>query len=124
MQLRTVLDVKVVDVEKRRHPSKHYVYLINVTYSDTTSHIIYRRYSKFFDLQSIHVEVTYFRPIWDYEKSPLCCRGSHVPTRKVDPVSKPPLISYRGVAEQASHLPCQTLTPQLNSYSTSTPELA
>ncbi|KAM9454779.1 SH3 and PX domain-containing protein 2A isoform 1-T1 [Clarias gariepinus] len=51
MQLRTVLDVKVVDVEKRRHPSKHYVYLINVTYSDSTSHIIYRRYSKFFDLQ-------------------------------------------------------------------------
>ncbi|XP_063056350.1 SH3 and PX domain-containing protein 2A isoform X3 [Engraulis encrasicolus] len=51
MHLRTVLDVKVVDVEKRRHPSKHYVYLINVTYSDTTSHVIYRRYSKFFDLQ-------------------------------------------------------------------------
>ncbi|XP_062866784.1 SH3 and PX domain-containing protein 2A isoform X3 [Trichomycterus rosablanca] len=51
MQLRTVLDVKVVDVEKRRHPSKHYVYLINVTYSDSTSHIVYRRYSKFFDLQ-------------------------------------------------------------------------
>lgn len=25
MQLRTVLDVKVVDVEKRRSPSKHYV---------------------------------------------------------------------------------------------------
>ncbi|XP_016415921.1 SH3 and PX domain-containing protein 2A-like [Sinocyclocheilus rhinocerous] len=51
MQFRTVLDVKVVDVEKRRNPSKHYVYLINVTYSDSTSHIIYRRYSKFFDLQ-------------------------------------------------------------------------
>uniref|UniRef100_A0AAY5E7R8 SH3 and PX domain-containing protein 2A n=1 Tax=Electrophorus electricus TaxID=8005 RepID=A0AAY5E7R8_ELEEL len=28
-----------------------HVYLINVTYSDSTSHIIYRRYSKFFDLQ-------------------------------------------------------------------------
>ncbi|KAF7216641.1 transcript variant X2, partial [Nothobranchius furzeri] len=27
------------------------VYVINVTYSDNTSHIIYRRYSKFFDLQ-------------------------------------------------------------------------
>uniref|UniRef100_A0A8C5HQ06 SH3 and PX domain-containing protein 2A n=1 Tax=Gouania willdenowi TaxID=441366 RepID=A0A8C5HQ06_GOUWI len=27
------------------------VYLINVTYSDNTSHIVYRRYSKFFDLQ-------------------------------------------------------------------------
>ncbi|XP_036393395.1 SH3 and PX domain-containing protein 2A isoform X1 [Megalops cyprinoides] len=51
MQFRTVLDVKVVDVEKRRNPSKHYVYLINVTYSDSTSHIVYRRYSKFFDLQ-------------------------------------------------------------------------
>ncbi|XP_043095565.1 SH3 and PX domain-containing protein 2A isoform X1 [Puntigrus tetrazona] len=51
MQFRTVLDVKVVDVEKRRNPSKHYVYLINVTYSDSTSHVIYRRYSKFFDLQ-------------------------------------------------------------------------
>ncbi|MED6263114.1 SH3 and PX domain-containing protein 2A [Characodon lateralis] len=53
MQFRTVLDVKVVDVEKRRNPSKHYVYVINVTYSDNTSHIIYRRYSKFFDLQVI-----------------------------------------------------------------------
>ncbi|XP_008320597.1 SH3 and PX domain-containing protein 2A-like isoform X2 [Cynoglossus semilaevis] len=51
MQLRTVLDVNVVDVQKRRNPSKHYVYLISVTYSDSTSHVIYRRYSKFFDLQ-------------------------------------------------------------------------
>ncbi|XP_070696937.1 SH3 and PX domain-containing protein 2A-like isoform X1 [Pempheris klunzingeri] len=51
MQLRTVLDVNVVDVQKRRNPSKHYVYLINVTYSDSSSHVIYRRYSKFFDLQ-------------------------------------------------------------------------
>ncbi|XP_030604099.1 SH3 and PX domain-containing protein 2A isoform X3 [Archocentrus centrarchus] len=51
MQFRTVLDVNVVDVQKRRNPSKHYVYLINVTYSDSASHVIYRRYSKFFDLQ-------------------------------------------------------------------------
>lgn len=51
MQFRTVQDVKVVDVEKRRNPSKHYVYLINVTYSDSSSHVIYRRYSTFFDLQ-------------------------------------------------------------------------
>uniref|UniRef100_A0AAY5EHW5 SH3 and PX domain-containing protein 2A n=1 Tax=Electrophorus electricus TaxID=8005 RepID=A0AAY5EHW5_ELEEL len=36
----------------RRAPDDHQkVYLINVTYSDSTSHIIYRRYSKFFDLQ-------------------------------------------------------------------------
>uniref|UniRef100_A0A3Q2NQX0 SH3 and PX domain-containing protein 2A n=1 Tax=Fundulus heteroclitus TaxID=8078 RepID=A0A3Q2NQX0_FUNHE len=51
MHFRTVLDVNVVDVQKRRNPSKHYVYLINVTYSDSSSHIIYRRYSKFFELQ-------------------------------------------------------------------------
>ncbi|KAJ8402757.1 hypothetical protein AAFF_G00364290 [Aldrovandia affinis] len=53
MQFRTVQDVKVVDVEKRRNPSKHYVYLINVTYSDSSSHVIYRRYSTFFDLQML-----------------------------------------------------------------------
>ncbi|KYO40621.1 SH3 and PX domain-containing protein 2A isoform X2 [Alligator mississippiensis] len=47
----SVLDVHVVDVEKRRNPSKHYVYIINVVWSDSTSQIIYRRYSKFFDLQ-------------------------------------------------------------------------
>uniref|UniRef100_A0A3B5LW40 SH3 and PX domain-containing protein 2A n=1 Tax=Xiphophorus couchianus TaxID=32473 RepID=A0A3B5LW40_9TELE len=40
----------------RRHGGKNFllrylVYVINVTYSDNTSHIIYRRYSKFFDLQ-------------------------------------------------------------------------
>lgn len=34
------------------------VYVINVTYSDNTSHIIYRRYSKFFDLQVL------FYPPW------------------------------------------------------------
>ncbi|XP_060097715.1 SH3 and PX domain-containing protein 2A isoform X2 [Heteronotia binoei] len=46
-----VLDANVVDVEKRRNPSKHYVYIIKVTWSDSTCHTIYRRYSKFFDLQ-------------------------------------------------------------------------
>ncbi|XP_015275615.1 PREDICTED: SH3 and PX domain-containing protein 2A isoform X2 [Gekko japonicus] len=46
-----VLDANVVDVEKRRNPSKHYVYIIKVTWSDSACHTIYRRYSKFFDLQ-------------------------------------------------------------------------
>ncbi|XP_053167849.1 SH3 and PX domain-containing protein 2A isoform X2 [Hemicordylus capensis] len=46
-----VLDANVVDVEKRRNPSKHYVYIIKVTWSDSTCQTIYRRYSKFFDLQ-------------------------------------------------------------------------
>ncbi|XP_067858036.1 SH3 and PX domain-containing protein 2A isoform X2 [Heptranchias perlo] len=48
---RAAMDVRVQDVEKRRNPSKHYVYIIQVNWSDNTSNIIYRRYSKFFDLQ-------------------------------------------------------------------------
>ncbi|KAM5140662.1 SH3 and PX domain-containing protein 2A isoform 1-T1 [Mantella aurantiaca] len=51
MMSRAVLDVCVEDVQKRRNPSKHYVYIIKVTLLDSTSHTIYRRYSKFFDLQ-------------------------------------------------------------------------
>uniref|UniRef100_A0A8C6SXU7 SH3 and PX domains 2Aa n=1 Tax=Neogobius melanostomus TaxID=47308 RepID=A0A8C6SXU7_9GOBI len=39
------------DVLTLLFPSVFQVYVINVTYSDNTSHIIYRRYSKFFDLQ-------------------------------------------------------------------------
>ncbi|XP_068113443.1 SH3 and PX domain-containing protein 2A isoform X3 [Hyperolius riggenbachi] len=46
-----VLDVCVQDVQNRRSPSKHYVYIIKVTWSDSTTQTIYRRYSKFFDLQ-------------------------------------------------------------------------
>ncbi|KAM8924505.1 SH3 and PX domain-containing protein 2A [Pelodytes ibericus] len=46
-----VVDVCVQEVQKRRNPSKHYVYIIKVTRSDSTSQVIYRRYSKFFDLQ-------------------------------------------------------------------------
>ncbi|XP_041066458.1 SH3 and PX domain-containing protein 2A isoform X1 [Carcharodon carcharias] len=48
---RAVMDVRVQDVKKRRNPNKHYVYVIQVNWSDNTSSIIYRRYSKFFDLQ-------------------------------------------------------------------------
>ncbi|XP_072280414.1 SH3 and PX domain-containing protein 2A isoform X2 [Pyxicephalus adspersus] len=51
MMSRGVVDVCVQDVQKRRNPSKHYVYIIKVSWSDSTSHTIYRRYSKFFDLQ-------------------------------------------------------------------------
>ncbi|XP_078711602.1 SH3 and PX domain-containing protein 2A isoform X1 [Lampetra fluviatilis] len=51
MPRRTLEDVKVEDVEKRRSPSKHYVYIISVSWSDGSSQAIFRRYSKFFDLQ-------------------------------------------------------------------------
>ncbi|KAL5021646.1 hypothetical protein ScPMuIL_000801 [Solemya velum] len=46
-----VTEVKVIDVDKRRIPSKHYVYIISVAWEDGTNYIIYRRYSRFFDLQ-------------------------------------------------------------------------
>ncbi|KAL7854210.1 hypothetical protein AOLI_G00210540 [Acnodon oligacanthus] len=51
MPRRTVQDVTVQDVQKRRNPSKHYVYIIKVYWSDGTTEVIFRRYSKFFDLQ-------------------------------------------------------------------------
>ncbi|XP_067278902.1 SH3 and PX domain-containing protein 2B isoform X3 [Pseudorasbora parva] len=51
MPRRTVLEVTVQDVQKRRNPNKHYVYIIKVAWSDGSTEIIFRRYSKFFDLQ-------------------------------------------------------------------------
>ncbi|XP_072517505.1 SH3 and PX domain-containing protein 2B isoform X1 [Salminus brasiliensis] len=51
MPRRTVQDVTVQDVQKRRNPSKHYVYIIKVSWSDGSTEVIFRRYSKFFDLQ-------------------------------------------------------------------------
>ncbi|KAM8897873.1 SH3 and PX domain-containing protein 2B isoform 3-T3 [Spinachia spinachia] len=51
MPRRTVQEVLVQDVQKRRNPNKHYVYIIKVSWSDGSTEIIYRRYSKFFDLQ-------------------------------------------------------------------------
>lgn len=51
MPRRTVQEVTVQDVQKRRTPSKHYVYIIKVSWSDGSTDTIYRRYSKFFDLQ-------------------------------------------------------------------------
>uniref|UniRef100_A0A8C5F923 SH3 and PX domains 2B n=1 Tax=Gadus morhua TaxID=8049 RepID=A0A8C5F923_GADMO len=51
MPRRTVQEVTVQDVQKRRNPNKHYVYIIKVLWSDGSTETIYRRYSKFFDLQ-------------------------------------------------------------------------
>ncbi|XP_051536535.1 SH3 and PX domain-containing protein 2B-like isoform X2 [Myxocyprinus asiaticus] len=51
MPRRTVQDVTVQDVQKRRNPNKHYVYIIKVSWSDGSNEIIFRRYSRFFDLQ-------------------------------------------------------------------------
>lgn len=51
MPRRTVQEVTVQDVQKRRNPNKHYVYIIKVSWSDGSTEVIFRRYSKFFDLQ-------------------------------------------------------------------------
>uniref|UniRef100_A0A8B9ZBG7 SH3 and PX domains 2B n=1 Tax=Anas platyrhynchos TaxID=8839 RepID=A0A8B9ZBG7_ANAPL len=51
MPPRSIAEVKVLDVQKRRIPNKHYVYIIKVTWSNGSTEVIYRRYSKFFDLQ-------------------------------------------------------------------------
>ncbi|KAH9518581.1 hypothetical protein Btru_005705, partial [Bulinus truncatus] len=47
-----VTDVQVINAEKRRMPNKYYVYVILVTWSDSSTLTIYRRYSRFFDLQT------------------------------------------------------------------------
>ncbi|XP_015269394.1 PREDICTED: SH3 and PX domain-containing protein 2B-like [Gekko japonicus] len=51
MPRKSILEVKVLDVQKRRIPNKHYVYIIKVIWSSGSTEVIYRRYSKFFDLQ-------------------------------------------------------------------------
>ncbi|KAM3927546.1 SH3 and PX domain-containing protein 2B isoform 2-T2 [Leptodactylus fuscus] len=51
MPRKSIVQVSVQNVQKRRIPNKHYVYIINVTWSNGTTEVIYRRYSKFFDLQ-------------------------------------------------------------------------
>jgi len=44
--------VRVLDIEKRRAPSKHYVFVLEITWSDGTQNVVYRRYSQFFSLQT------------------------------------------------------------------------
>ncbi|XP_053573103.1 SH3 and PX domain-containing protein 2B isoform X2 [Bombina bombina] len=51
MPRRSIVQVCVQDVQKRRNPNKHYVYIIKVTWSNGSTEVIFRRYSKFFDLQ-------------------------------------------------------------------------
>lgn len=38
-------------MQKRRIPNKHYVYIIQVNWSNGSTEVIYRRYSRFFNLQ-------------------------------------------------------------------------
>ncbi|CAB4000115.1 SH3 and PX domain-containing 2A-like [Paramuricea clavata] len=52
MSSRSVKNAVVVEYQKRRKPTKHYVYVINVTWSDNSVIVIFRRYSRFFDLQT------------------------------------------------------------------------
>ncbi|XP_071793014.1 SH3 and PX domain-containing protein 2A-like isoform X2 [Asterias amurensis] len=51
MGKRTVQDATISDFQKRKFPSKHYVYVIHISWSDGSVNVIYRRYSKFFDFQ-------------------------------------------------------------------------
>ncbi|XP_065648541.1 SH3 and PX domain-containing protein 2A isoform X3 [Hydra vulgaris] len=47
-----ITTVSVAEVVKRKKPSKHYVYVINVLWSDGKQQVICRPYCKFFDLQA------------------------------------------------------------------------
>ncbi|XP_065826186.1 neutrophil cytosol factor 4-like [Oscarella lobularis] len=47
-----VIDVDIVDIEKRREMQKYYVYVIEVTLRSKKRYIIYRRYNQFHNLGS------------------------------------------------------------------------
>eukprot|EP00055_Hartaetosiga_balthica_P010878 m.47770 g.47770 ORF g.47770 m.47770 type:complete len:729 (+) comp7358_c0_seq1:77-2263(+) len=47
---KSITAVDIIDVQRRRNPSKYYVYVIAVTWSDGSVITIYRRYSQFFEL--------------------------------------------------------------------------
>ncbi|XP_065197110.1 SH3 and PX domain-containing protein 2B-like [Sycon ciliatum] len=49
---RTVTDVHVVDVQKRRRPTKHYVYVISVSWSEGSKFSIFRSYSMLLEFQA------------------------------------------------------------------------
>lgn len=51
-----VTSVKIINVEKRRTPTKHYVYVINAVWSDGKQQVICRRYSHFFTLQTSMID--------------------------------------------------------------------
>jgi hypothetical protein len=48
---KTLLEATVKETKKCRYPSKFYVYVLEVTWSEGTSTLIYRRYSDFFEFQ-------------------------------------------------------------------------
>lgn len=56
MPRKTILEVRVKDLEKRRYPTKHYVYVLEVSWSEGSSTLIYRRYSDFFEFQCALLE--------------------------------------------------------------------
>lgn len=47
-----VANADITDIDKRRLPTKHYVYIINVLWSDGKKQVICRRYNAFFELQT------------------------------------------------------------------------
>ncbi|KAK2169762.1 hypothetical protein LSH36_7g12059 [Paralvinella palmiformis] len=44
-----IVSIRMVDIEKRYIPVKHYVYIMNVIWSDGSEQTVYRKYSDFFD---------------------------------------------------------------------------
>lgn len=50
-RMSTIQDIKLMDIEKRRTPSKHYAFIIEVSWSDDSVLNIGRAYSEFFDFQ-------------------------------------------------------------------------
>ncbi|XP_004364580.1 hypothetical protein CAOG_01712 [Capsaspora owczarzaki ATCC 30864] len=52
MSYKSVSGVVMDGMEKRREPSKHYIYVIKAKYTDGTEQTLFRRYNQFFDFQT------------------------------------------------------------------------
>eukprot|EP00048_Salpingoeca_helianthica_P012194 m.175957 g.175957 ORF g.175957 m.175957 type:complete len:942 (-) comp15337_c7_seq2:46-2871(-) len=57
MSARTITQANVLDIQRRPLPSKHYVYVIEVTWSDGSVLTIYRRYSLFFEFHTLLLDM-------------------------------------------------------------------
>eukprot|EP01137_Pigoraptor_chileana_P017553 Opistho-2@75795 len=49
---RTIVSLSCKDVQRRQHPNKHYVYVVDVTWSDNATETVFRSYDQFFAIHN------------------------------------------------------------------------
>ncbi|XP_071089816.1 SH3 and PX domain-containing protein 2B-like isoform X2 [Haliotis cracherodii] len=114
--MKTIRKVTVVGVEKRRHPRKHYVYVIHVTWSEGGQHVIYRRYSRFFDLQCENILKQSFQLLKPFRPNATSHHQSHHPNKWVmhyNPMHRDGTVLNKFPIEAGVMEPSQRIIPIL-----------